>query len=178
MVCECEEHVQLRVVEWRRHVPCALSSRRLKGAWPFITKVLVDTKYLIQICDVTMIAGESESVFADIMAMLARMVSEIKLRFGYMALIPWAFARADSIEGAQEVLRQVGLRPLDDHDHLPKVLMTEIGMDIERRAAGAEATQELVDVVARICNTPLDESCGEDRGRRDRSSSACQDSGN
>jgi hypothetical protein len=93
--------------------------------------------------------------------MLSRVNSSIDLRFGYLRNVPWAVVRADSVEGAAEFMRQVEAVPMEQHDAMTQQIMRTFGGDIARRAAGGDASADLLAEVERFCDVPLDESCGE-----------------
>ena len=93
--------------------------------------------------------------------MLAREIASIDARFGYLAELPWAYSRADTIEGAKEVMRLLRKHPLEHMDCFTRRTQSTIGGDIERRANGEDASPALVAEVQRICESCLNESPGE-----------------
>ena len=61
----------------------------------------------------------------------------------YLGEVPWLFARAHTVAGAKECVRQVIARPLEDHDPVTRDFITCVGNDLKERAEGAELTQAL-----------------------------------
>ena len=100
-------------------------------------------------------------IYAAVITMLHRTLLGIDVRFGYLAVVPYAFVRADTVAGAKEALRQVRATEWLKHDPLTRIVMDSIGGDLERRANGEEASQALLDWVAAFKLCLLDESYGE-----------------
>ena len=160
MVCECPEHVRLRTVDRQKHVACFFNSRRLRGAWPYLLgekEATRERRRTLTQAD----CGNSRATFLTMKQMLARKIAGIDLRFGYLAKLPWAFARADTAEGATEVMRLLALVALELQDGLTRRIMAKVGGDIARRAAGEAASPALLETVARINEAALAEDCGE-----------------
>ena len=157
--CTCPQHVQDRL-DGVKHIDCVMNSRRLREVVPTLADERRETKQKQR--DLTPANTEgSNLVCILIKEMLARKVGALDTRFGYFKKLPWYFAHADEIDGAQEVMRQVRARPLEDHDSLTQMIMRRVGGDIERRAHGEEASLVLIEEVKRTNDSPLNESLGE-----------------
>ena len=133
MVCECPEHVRMRQEEHVKHIECFHNSRRLAGAWIMLQKEIELTKENCAALT-SEVTGGSEELRFLIEGMLTRKMAGINARFGYLKTLPWLFARADTQEGCAEVMKQVRLRPLEEHDALTRRVMSMIGGDIQRCA--------------------------------------------
>ncbi|CAK0911592.1 unnamed protein product [Prorocentrum cordatum] len=161
MTCSCPDHVAQRQAAGHPiHIQCMWNSRKLKHAWPFLRDqkdTLLRTRRALDRED----TEDSDEMFALTGAMLLKLTTGIDSRFKYLSKLPWAFARADSVEGALEVMRQFRARPPEQHDHATKAIMNRVGGDIDRRSRGEPASDNLLDEARAICDIPLDESCGE-----------------
>ena len=87
--------------------------------------------------------------------------SLLDIRFGYLDSVPWAFSRADTQEGATEVLRQIDSAPDSAHDHRTLEFRDRFRGDLETVRDGNAPSQELIDEVAKINLASIDESSGE-----------------
>ena len=160
MVCTCEEHVRMLTLDKTKHVPCFHNSKRLKEAWAHVVETQQRARELrrtIRRADV----GDNGEVLLAIKTMLARLLVGAKTRFGYLGDLPMTIVNADTVAGAAEVMRQVRSRPFEDLDYFTQRVVRMIGGDIDARAAGGEASPALLEVVARLCSSPLAEDCGE-----------------
>ena len=90
-----------------------------------------------------------------------RVISGLRLRFGYLRLVPWRFACCESVEGCREVMDQVRSRPLEDHDPLTQDVMRRIGGGHRSSGARGDMTPALQAEVDEIKMCPLDEGPGE-----------------
>eukprot|EP00959_Pyramimonas_sp_CCMP1952_P279203 5837271-Pyramimonas_sp.AAC.1 len=82
-------------------------------------------------------------------------------KFRYLEVVPWRFAMADDPGEAREVLRQVGLRPLADHDPVTRQIFNAFGDDLRALADGAPCSPALAAELRALRNCPLDEPPGE-----------------
>ncbi|CAK0825775.1 unnamed protein product, partial [Prorocentrum cordatum] len=82
-------------------------------------------------------------------------------KFRYLEVVPWRFAMADDPGDAREVLRQVGLRPLADHDPVTRQIFNAFGDDLRALADGAPCSPALAAELRALRNCPLDEPPGE-----------------
>ena len=88
------------------------------------------------------------AVWDWILAMLAKTISGIDQYFGYLGALPWCIARACTVEGAKEVMRQLTLKPFEKQDSFTRKVIGKIGRDIEQRSLGGEVTPALAEQVA------------------------------
>ena len=93
--------------------------------------------------------------------MLYKRLTAVDVRFSYLSQLPWAFARADTVEGAIVDMDLLRARPLELQDLLTRARADRIGGDVDRRSQGLPASAALVQEVREINGMPLDESCGE-----------------
>jgi len=159
MVCPCEEHVRDRAAG-KKVEHCWANGRRLRGSWDFVcTEIQAADSRAWNIrpeeCE-----GDRE-VWRVIKAQLQLKASGLRMRFHYLSLVPWAFSRADTPEGAAEAMRQVRLRPLEEHDPLVQMIVRQYGGMVDARAQGEDAAQELVALVEFINLACLNEGAGE-----------------
>lgn len=101
------------------------------------------------------------TLFAEIKTALLSAAEILVLRFKYLNVVPWNFARADEPEGAQHFLQGVLSRPLDKQDDLTQYLYGVHRRALEERAAGGPCDPSLAEEVSVMNATPLDESAGE-----------------
>ena len=59
--------------------------------------------------------GSHLDTCVTVKGMLARKISGIDQRLGYLANLPWTLVRADTVEGAKIVMEQVRSLPLEQH---------------------------------------------------------------
>ena len=62
----------------------------------------------------------------------------MKMRFGYLGLPPWSFARCGTIQGARDFMEHVRSVDMQEHDPVTRELADELGAHIDDRAAGSE----------------------------------------
>ena len=103
----------------------------------------------------------SQDIYQCIVVMLAKKLTNIDVRFKYLNSLPWAFCKADTVEGALHVMTLLRARPLEDQDPLTRILASRLGGDIEKRSRGEPASAALLQEVQEMCYQPLDESLGE-----------------
>jgi len=158
MTCECHEEQRHRGEDVPEY--CPRSGRRLARAWPWIQGQIETLKLSIKD---TVGAGteHSQSTQTIIQGMIRLAMSALKYRFQYLGLVPWCIAQADTVEGAAEFLRQVALRPLEDHDLATRDIMSRLEGDLRVRAEGGELSAALAAEVKAANTTNLDESVGE-----------------
>jgi len=159
MVCGCEEHVRERH-EGAKHQKCMYNGRRLSESWDFICREIDTAKdrkehLTIEDCD------GSQEEFRQITAKINRTISGLKLRMGYIGVVPWRLGTAGTVAGALECLNQVRSKPLEEHDPLTQDFMRRLGGDLEQRSQGGDVTPALQDEIDRINLCPMDESSGE-----------------
>lgn len=85
----------------------------------------------------------------------------LKLRFQYLDIVPWSFCKADTREGAANFLRGATSRPSSEQDPLTNYLHDTHRDALLLCADTGEARQSLVEEVAALNESPLDESAGE-----------------
>ena len=159
MVCPCPEHIRERE-EGAKRQRCWRNSRRLRQSWDFVKSQIDDAH--AKVTTLTPALCEGNAAIAGILRThLLVKQSGLRMRCKYLKTVPWAFSRADEIAGAEEVMRQVRSRPLEEHDALTRWLMQRIGGDVDRRAQGEDASPALVLEVYIINLSPLEEGCGE-----------------
>ena len=92
---------------------------------------------------------------------MSQTVALLSTRLKYLTLIPGLFVNAITVEGATECIRQVESKALELHDPLTRQIAEELMPDIRAVAAGGVCSQRLEEQVARLRDSPLDESLGE-----------------
>ena len=159
MVCNCEKHLKLRA-EGVKHIHCARNGRRLKEAYAEAMSVADDFKNLAKHFPPDACEGYND-VHRQVCNMLLRAESIIRLRFHYLGQMPWAFVNADTVAGAQAVVRLMEAAPLDKHDPLSRDLWRRLEGDTRRRAAGEPASDALKRECKLMDEASLDEGAGE-----------------
>jgi len=160
MICLCEKHVKMRQEQGIHHIPCFWNGRKLGESWTFLADE--KGKLKTQARELKADQTENNEVVREWMRnMTLKMITGIDHRFGYLALVPWAFSRALTKEGAAEVVRQIHSRPLTDHDPFTQILWARIGRDTEAVAQGAAPSDNLKYEVKLLNYCSLDETCGE-----------------
>ena len=165
MVCRCEvcekKRADAREAGHRVRLECFMNSRCLAESWPWLQKwqarVRDSGAALYQEGD----CEGNRDVYECIVCMLHKMLQGIDSHFGYLGILPWALSRADTTEGALEVMRQVKKLPWDRHDPLTRKVMSRVGGDIERVSQGEPVSTALQSELAPFKQVPLDESLGE-----------------
>ena len=116
LVCPCKECNDRRHAgEKNVKCPKALNGRRLHQAWEFIQDQIKSFRQSSR--SVPVAACEGSILWSGIVRnMCASAASELRLAFKYINNVPWSFARADTIKGAEECIHQINARPLADHD--------------------------------------------------------------
>jgi len=159
LVCGCPEHKEMRD-RGVKHIECKMNSRRLKNAWEFIEHSIADTELARD--NLTPDACDGSNLeYNALVAKLNRKISGLKLRFGYLKLVPWSCSQCESVEGCREVMAQIRSRPLEDHDPLTRDTARRLGGDIDSRAQGGDLSPALAQEVAEINMSPLGEDPGE-----------------
>lgn len=158
MICGCEQHLLDRE-NGKVHIPCPWNGKRLPESWPFLAQFIAQRAYRAKHVTPADCSGDMED-WRSVKNGLQRTSGGTKLRFGYLSLVPWAFCRSGTIEGARAVMEQVNAKPLEQHDECTQYIMRAVGADINRRSQGediTEAHQQVVDMYS--CSA--DEGAGE-----------------
>ena len=103
----------------------------------------------------------NEDIWQCMVVMLHKAWAEIDRRFGYLNVLPWAFATADTIKGALHVMTLLRARPMAQQDPYTRILADRIGGDVEKRSRGEPASDNLRSEVKTLKMHPLSESLGE-----------------
>ena len=157
MSCDCCEEKRKR---GEKFLHCPKASRRLAGAWTFIQIQISDFKQ--KAVDLTPAMCEGSNYMCGILQSLLRTAADLLFqRWKYLNVVPWAFATADTVEGAAHCMRQVRAKPLAEHDPATRDIVGRLEADLLARAAGGPCSDALKAEVKRIRHTPFDESCGE-----------------
>jgi len=159
MVCSHEKCHDLRK-GGVKHLHCPGNGRRLREAWTEAQNIAGDMKSLADSLTPAECDGDA-NVCTHMKNMLLKGASLCRLRCKYLGIVPWAFARADEVEGAIEVVRQMEATEIRLHDPLVQDIWRRLEGDIRRRAAGQDATKELLEEVKTINLASLDEGAGE-----------------
>jgi len=142
------------------HVYCPRNSRRLAEAWDWIQDRIQEFRAWSRQLGPQDCEG-SHSLCDTVRRMLLRTASELQTHFSYLGKVPWLLAKADTVDGAAEVVRQINARPLADHDPATRAFVDRVGADVGVRANGGEATAALTTEARIIKHTPLNEVPGE-----------------
>ena len=161
MTCTCREHVEYRQTHGGRvTISCFWNSRKLREAWPFLQGKLAELKTMgEQLHEAD--CENNRGIWELVITMFLKVWTGISERFKYLSLLPWALARADEIEGAKEVMKQIRAVDWDKHDPYTRRFMTKVGGHAERRSEGSECHAELTKEVKAVNNSPLVEDFGE-----------------
>jgi len=146
--------------EGAKHVECPRNGRRLKEAWPWLLERIEE----LTVASRTITAEECEGdvEWVDLVrSMCSRAASEIRSTWKYLGQVPWALARADSVEGALECMTQIRKQPLELHDPFTRDFVQRVGNDLEARSQGGDLTPALGSAVAFVKHSNLNETCGE-----------------
>ena len=136
------------------------NSRRLKRAWNRVKeaaeKLRADARAL------TVADCEGDEALCDVIGTsLRQTASLLELRWKHLGCVPWVFSQADERDGAAEFLAGATSRPLEQQDALTKYLYYTFRDALQELAAGGPCDPLLSEEVSVVCQTPLDESCGE-----------------
>ena len=143
MVCGCEEHREARHAG-KTDFKCVWKSRRLKDAWTFVQDQIAETKAKRRALLPATVGNNPVNAKA-ILDMLEKKATEMRLRFRYLSLVPWRFATADTVAGAQECWRQVMSREMTDHDALTRDFMERFGASLDKRRQGGELDEDMAE---------------------------------
>ena len=161
MTCSCADHVKQRRDDGIKHIHCFWNSRKLAEAWTFLEVMIKDVKEQGGHFTPDDAEGVRE-IWECVMVQLHKLMTGIQKRFGYLAMLPWAFSRACSVDGAVEVMKQIRARPLEQHDPLTRLVWDKVGGDIEKRSKGEPCTPALAEAVrVGFSYDPLAEDPGE-----------------
>ena len=160
MICECEECVRRRHEDRVKHIHCMKNSRRLRHAWQMIKDEIDRTKEQLSHLTKEECGGDDE-LYVMTRRKLARKIAAMEQRFSYLGDLPVLFCNCDNQAGCVETMRQVAIRPMEEHDFFTRKTMALIGGDIARCAEGAPPTEAQLQEAERINTAPLNESCGE-----------------
>jgi len=137
-----------------------MNSRKLAESWPWLEKLKVTIRERgVNLSDAD--TEQNNAVYQLIIVMLHKMLIGIDTHLKYLSLLPWALSRADTEEGAKEVMRQVRVTPWEQMDPLTRRVMDEVGADIDKVARGGPVSEALRNRLKPFKKTPLDESLGE-----------------
>ena len=159
LICSCEEHVKDRR-EGVKHIHCAWNSRRLPDAGDYITTTVEEAKEFERKL-VPGQCGNDQRVVKAIRTLLQVKRSAAMLRGKHFNLVPWAFAKAWSVEGAENCWQQVMSRPIEEHGVLVQDFMQRCGADLDARRKGGDLTEKLRAELALWDLMPLCEDVGE-----------------
>ena len=155
LVCSCCEHLRRL---GRRNIKCPQASRKLHLAFDFIksqANALRQASRGVIECDFV------PWIIVEMRHLLILGSSWLHLRFRYLTLIPWLFAKSDVPSVAQECLKQIDSKPLDQHESLTVFWATELRQDLEATARGEDASARQQLEILALRNCPIDESPGE-----------------
>jgi len=159
MICGHARCNELRK-EGKKHVECRENGRRLRDAWEWIQLRIVEFQQWARTVTLADCEGNGD-IWELVKTMCKKAASELRLHFKHYAVVPWAFARADTVAGALDCVTQIRARPLEDHDPVTRDFVGRVGADLESRSQGGELTTALEDEVGELNNSMLNESPGE-----------------
>ena len=160
MTCACPHHVKMRVDDGVKHVPCFWNGKKLGQAWEHLQNEKAAVMHVGQTIKDEDCEGNT-AIRECIVVMLAKKMATIHHLFGYYSVLPWAYARAGSVAGAEECMRLLRSKPLEHHDPLARAIAARVGGDIDARARGEDMTPALAEQVDIIATTSLIEDLGE-----------------
>ena len=97
MICACCGHKR---EAGQKHVECVRNSRRLREAWAEIQKQIAILKQSSK--DLTPVLCEgSDSLRVLIKGMMAKCADQLRKRFRYLDVVPWALVNCHTIDGAK-----------------------------------------------------------------------------
>ena len=165
MTCTCPHHMEERAKHAESiHIECFFNGRKLKQAWQH----LVDARAAIKTLGGELTPADCEGhndIWECVTTMLHKVYTGIIQRFKYLSLLPWILVNADTIVGAQEVMRQIRAVAWDHHDPFTRRWMTQFGGYVDQRAQGNDCAPELADAVKILQNANLEEGRGEGYNR-------------
>lgn len=157
MVCSCHEQERR---EQRCKIDCPRNGRRLRESHNKICVFAVGLQQRANALDLEAAEGNPRLHTQLVNASRAVAVG-VLTRCGYLGVIPWAISRADTPDGAREVLKQYADKPDSQHDPLTLDILERLAEDIEVVADGGECSSALAAEIACLNTAPLDESAGE-----------------
>lgn len=99
--------------------------------------------------------------FATVQSQLEWLSSQVWNRNKYLGVPPWSFCKTDTVQGADDFLKQVAKRPLAEHDPLTRLIMHLHGARLVVASNGGAQHPDLVEYQRRFNLAQLDESGGE-----------------
>jgi len=85
----------------------------------------------------------------------------MRKRMGYLKVVPWLLVHACEQEAAIEIVRQVRLCPLEEHDSLTQDFWERVGASVIAVSEGSPPTDALKAEVRQISHASVDEGAGE-----------------
>ena len=159
MVCGHEKCEELRKAH--KKVECDQNSRRLRDAWTEVQNTIGDAKQLANVLTNNETEGHDKTCEL-IRTLLLSAAGILRTRFKYLGVIPWAFARADTQQGAIDVLDQYA-KVVDPskHDDFTTYFMLNCMDDLKTLATTGVCSARLAAEVKAINWLMLDEGAGE-----------------
>ena len=158
MVCNCERHRLDRHAG--RKVHCWKAGRRLEEVPQFLADAEQELQTTIDSLTPARVGG-CRQTYNVIVNLLRQAKGLLQTRLRYLTLLPWRFATADTVTGAQACLEQVRSTDLEAHDSLTQRIVREYMVELELVANGCPCPKRLWDLVLQIRTACLDESLGE-----------------
>ena len=159
LICGCKKCNERRA-QGEKHVQCDRNGCRLKEAWEFLEDRIKDFQTWGRTITREQCEG-SQEYWELLQGMCKYAASELRAHFKHLNIVPWSLSQADSIAGAKAAVDQVDKQPLENHDTVTQDFLQRVGNDLRIRAAGGDASTELVSAVRCINNAMLNEAPGE-----------------
>ena len=141
------------------HVDCPQNGRRLAEAWPWLKIQIHDRQESSRQLPTALTENNDDwnKICRD---MCSKAAAEIRSTWKHLGQVPWAFSRADTVEGALDCIVQVSRQSLDLHDPATRYFVQTVGNDLKARSEGGELTTDLAREVRRWKHASLNEMCG------------------